>query len=58
LLIEDLRDLKDETDIKGLSKVKDFWNQTNSNGKWRIWRNFDFRDDSPLKAKAETQKKC
>lgn len=28
--------------------------QTNSIGKWRTWRNFDFRDDSPMKVKVET----
>eukprot|EP00253_Pinus_taeda_P024545 PITA_24545 len=57
LLKENLRDLKEEIATKGLSKVKEFWDQTNSMGKWRTWRKFDFRDDSPLKAKAETLKK-
>jgi len=52
-----LRDLKEETNIKGLSKVKDFWDQTNSNGKWRTWRNFHFGDNNPLKAKVETLKR-
>ena len=56
LLKEDLTDLKEDTNTKGLSKVKDFWDETNSIGKWRTWRNFDFRDDSPLKAKVETLK--
>jgi len=55
-LKEDLTDLKEDTNTKGLSKVKDFWDETNSIGKWRTWRNFDFRDDSPLKAKVETLK--
>lgn len=49
-----MRDLKEETETKGLSKVKNFWDQINSIGKWRTWRNFDFRNDNPLKAKAET----
>eukprot|EP00253_Pinus_taeda_P034910 PITA_34910 len=46
--------LSDFAMASGLSKVKDFWDQTNSLGKWRTWRNFNFMDDSPLKAKAET----
>ena len=49
-------DLKEDTDSKGLSKVKGFWVQTNSIEKWRTWRNFEFRDESPLKAKAKTLK--
>jgi len=53
LLREDLLDLKKETDNKGLFKVKDFWDQTNSEGKWRTWKNMDYREDNPLKAKAE-----
>eukprot|EP00253_Pinus_taeda_P017157 PITA_17157 len=53
-LKEDLEEIKVEADTKGLSKVKDFWDQTNSIDKWRTWRNFSFRDDNPLKAKAET----
>eukprot|EP00253_Pinus_taeda_P019460 PITA_19460 len=53
LLKEDFLDLKKDTDTKGLSKVKDFWDQTNSARKWRTWRNIDYRDDNPLKAKAE-----
>jgi len=53
LLKEDLGDLKEEIDTKGLSKVKDFWDKTNSKGKWRTWRIFDYRDDNPLKAKAK-----
>lgn len=41
-------DLKKETNTIGLSKVKYFWDQTNSAGKWRTWRNIDY-----LKANAE-----
>lgn len=47
-------DLKVEANTKGLSKVKDFWDHTISIGKWRTWRNFDFKDDNPLKVKGET----
>ena len=43
-----------ETETRGLTKVKDFWDQTNNNGKWRTWGNLNFRGDNPLKAKAET----
>ena len=39
LLREELKDLKAKTDAKGLYKVKDFWDQTDSIGKWRKWRN-------------------
>ena len=35
LLREDFVDLKKETDTKGLLRVKYFWDQTNSEGKWR-----------------------
>eukprot|EP00253_Pinus_taeda_P035878 PITA_35878 len=53
LLKEDLEDLKAEIDTQKLTKVKDFWDQNNSSGKWRNWRKLDLRNDSPLKAKAE-----
>eukprot|EP00253_Pinus_taeda_P020137 PITA_20137 len=53
LLREDLEDLKAETDTKELTKVKDFWDQNNSLGKWRNWRDFDLRNDSHLKDKAK-----
>ena len=46
-------DLKKETETIGLSKVKDFSDQTNSGGKWRTWRNIGYRDDSLLKEKVE-----
>lgn len=46
-------DLKIETDNKGLSKVKDFWDHTDGIGKWRTWGSLKYKDDSPLKAKAE-----
>lgn len=35
LLKEEFLDLKKETNTIGLSKVKDFWDQTNNAGKWR-----------------------
>lgn len=50
---EELKELKAEADAKGLNKVKGFWDQTNSVGKWRTWRIFDLRDGNPLKYKAE-----
>jgi len=42
-------DLKNDTDTKGLLRVKYFWDETNSEAKWRT----KYRDDSPLKAKAD-----
>lgn len=53
LLKEDFLDLKRETDIIGLSKVKDFWDQNNNASKWRKWRNVIYRHDNPLKTKVE-----
>lgn len=53
LLTEDFLDLKKETDAQGLLKLKDFWVQNNREGKWRIWKKIEYRDDNPLKAKAE-----
>ena len=53
LLKEDFKDLKTKTNIIGLPKVKDFWDQTNNTGKWRNWRNIVNREDIPLKAKGE-----
>ena len=44
-------DLKIEIETKGLMKVKDFLDQTNSVGKWRTWRNINYKDDGPLKEK-------
>ena len=35
LLREDFLDLQNDTDTKWLQQVKDFWDQTNSDGKWR-----------------------
>eukprot|EP00253_Pinus_taeda_P005771 PITA_05771 len=55
LLKEEFLDLKKETDTKRLLRVKDFWDQTNSEGKWRTWKNIHYTDDNPLKAKAEAQ---
>ena len=43
-----------ETKARGVTKVKDFWEQTNNNGKWRTWGNLDFKENNPLKAKVET----
>jgi len=54
LLNEKILDLKRETNIIGLSHVKYFWDQNNNASKWRKWRNMIYREDSPLKTKAET----
>ena len=53
MLREDILDLKNEIDTQGSSKVKYFQYQINSAGKWRTWRNMDYRDKNPLKAKVE-----
>ena len=57
MLKDDLRDLKEEIDTKGLSKVEDFWDQTNSVGKWRTWRKIDGREDKTLNNRVETLKR-
>ena len=53
LLREDLVDLNNDTDNKGLLRANDFLDQTNSEGKWRTWKKMEYRDNSPLKAKVE-----
>jgi len=53
LLKEELKELKAETDAKGLIKVKDFWDRTNNAGKCRQWMKFDLENDNPLKDKAD-----
>eukprot|EP00253_Pinus_taeda_P025758 PITA_25758 len=53
LLREDFMSLKQETDAQGLNKVKDFWNLPHNSRKWRSWRSIGYRDDSPIKIKAE-----
>eukprot|EP00253_Pinus_taeda_P005286 PITA_05286 len=53
LLREEFGDLKHDTDTKGLFRVNEFWDQTNSGGKWRTWREMDYRDNDPLKAQAD-----
>eukprot|EP00253_Pinus_taeda_P019056 PITA_19056 len=53
LLKEEFLDLKRETNIIGLSQVKDFWDQNNNASKWRKWRNMIYREDNPLKTKVE-----
>ena len=54
LLKEEFLGLKHEIDTQGLNKVEDLWDNTRQTGKWRIWRNIDCREDSPLQTKAET----
>lgn len=53
MLKEEIVNPKNEIDNKGLLKVKDFWDQERSDGKWRKWKNLVYRDDSPLKSRAE-----
>lgn len=53
LLGEEFTNLKDDTDKKGLLRVNDFQDQEISQGKWRIWKNLVYSDDSLLKAHAE-----
>lgn len=53
LLREDFVDLKKDTDTKGLLRVKGFWDQTNTEGKWRTWKKMEYRDENPLKEKAD-----
>jgi len=51
LLREDFVELKNDINTKGLLRVKDFWDHTSSEGKWRTWKNMEFRDENPLKVK-------
>lgn len=53
LLREEFANLKNKTNNKRLVKVNDFWDQEKSEGKWRIWKNLEYNDDSPLQAQAE-----
>jgi len=53
LIQEDYENFKAETDTNELTQVKDFWDLTNSSGKWRKWTKLDVINDSPLKTKAE-----
>jgi len=53
LLRKDFLDLKKEMDTKGLFRVKDFWEQPSLEDKWTTWKNIEFGDDNPLKAKTD-----
>eukprot|EP00253_Pinus_taeda_P030148 PITA_30148 len=53
ILKEDFFSLKQEIVSQGLNKVKDFWDISQIQGKWRSWRSIDFIDDNPMKIKAE-----
>eukprot|EP00253_Pinus_taeda_P019258 PITA_19258 len=57
LLQEDLKDLKAETDAKELTQARDFWDQINSAGKCRNWRNLNLREERHLSTKAERLRK-
>eukprot|EP00253_Pinus_taeda_P007996 PITA_07996 len=46
--------LKRDTNNKGLTMVKYFWNQDGDNEKWRNWKDLGYNDDSTLKALART----
>jgi len=54
LLREDFVDLKNDTDTKALQQAKYFWDQTNSEGKWRTWNLMEYMDNSSLKAKVDS----
>ena len=49
---EELTALKNDSDNKGLCMVSDFWDQVRNNGKWRIWKDLGYNEESPLKAQA------
>ena len=50
---EEIANLKDDTDNKGLLRVSDFWDQTIYKDKWRTWKNLGYSEETPLKAQAE-----
>ena len=51
---EELTDLKNETNNKGLCMVNGFWEQVRNYGKWKIWKDLGYREESPLKAQANS----
>ena len=34
--------------------VSDFWDQVRDNGKWRVWEDLGYSEESPLKAQADS----
>ena len=52
LFREELTALKNDTDNKGLLMVSDLWDQVRNNGKWIIWKDLGYHEESPLKAQA------
>lgn len=54
LLSEELTDLKNDTDNKGLLRVNDFQDQARNEGKWRIWKDLVYNEETPMKAQEET----
>lgn len=34
--------------------VSDFWDQVRDNGKWKMWKNLGYSEESPLKAQADS----
>ena len=53
LLKEDFLSLKQTTDAQGLNKVKDLSDISHIQGKWRSWRNIDYKDDNPITIEVE-----
>ena len=53
MLREDFSNLKNDTDTKRLLRVNEFLDQTNSGGKWRIWKEMEYRNNAPLKAQVD-----
>ena len=47
---KELTTLKNDIDNKGLRMVSDFWDHVRNNGKWRIWKDLGYKEESPLKA--------
>jgi len=52
LLKEVFLDLKQETYIQELIKVKDYWDHTHHIKKWRISRHIDCRNNNPPENKS------
>jgi len=51
---EELTDIKNDTDKKVLCMVSDFWDQVRNNSKWITWKYLGYREESPLKAQANS----
>ena len=51
---EELATLKNDTENKGLLMINDFWDQVRNNGKWRTLKDLGYKEESPLKAQANS----